>query len=128
MSFREARGIISLAEAPDGSVVGIGYYVYARGSGASESLDPFTVAYLPYLVRFSPAGEIVDTKVYEVDIDKAQTTRYTGLSIIPHGMRVGVDGKITVFGAQLLVLMQGGGVFPHLESLGLIDQKMARPA
>jgi uncharacterized delta-60 repeat protein len=103
MSFREARGILSLAEAPDGSVVGIGFYVYARGSGASESLDPFTVAYLPYLVRFSPTGEILTTKVYSLDINKAQTTRYTGLSVLPHGMRIGADGKITVFGAQLLV-------------------------
>jgi hypothetical protein len=54
-------------------------------------------------VRFSPSGAILDTKVYQVDINKAQTTRYTGLSIIPHGIRIGVDGKINVFGAQLLV-------------------------
>jgi uncharacterized delta-60 repeat protein len=103
MSFRFATGLVSHAEAPDDSIVGIGYYVYARGSGASEDSAPYTPAYLPYLVRLSSTGELLATKVYPLDINKAQTTRYSGLSLIPWGTRIGADGKIYVFSKQLLV-------------------------
>ena len=99
MTFRGASGLRSLALAPDGSIVGMGYYTYGRGTA---SYPDFVRADIPFFVRFSPDGQVSSTLVYSLDINKAQGTRYTGFQVVPFTMEVAANGKIYLTGDQVL--------------------------
>ena len=101
-SFRFATGITSLVEAPDGSAVAAGYHVYASDTESSDDAIPYTPAYLPYLLRISATGQIVQTKVFELDLNKGQSSRYSGFSVPVNLIDIGGDGKIYLAGGGMV--------------------------
>lgn len=100
-SYRGNEGVTALAQAPDGSMVAAGYYVYARGVADGAG---YASASLPYFIRIGPTGQVISTKVYTLDIDKGQTSRYRGLSIAPQVMKIAADGKIYVHGGTGVIV------------------------
>ncbi len=102
-SYRGNSGITALAEAPDGSTVAAGYYVYARGAATDDGAG-YVSASLPYFIRISATGQVINTKVHTLDIDKGQTSRYRGLSVAPQLMKISADGKIYVHGNRGVIV------------------------
>ncbi|HEV2292324.1 MAG TPA: hypothetical protein VGR35_00620 [Tepidisphaeraceae bacterium] len=103
-SYRGNAGITALAEAPDGSTVAAGYYVYARGAAVNNGGAGYVSASLPYFIRISATGQVINTRVYTLDIDKGQTSRYRGLSLAPQLMKITADGKIYVHGGTGVIV------------------------
>jgi hypothetical protein len=84
--LRSANGILSLTDAPDGSLLGI-YYLYVRQEGG----DAQHVAGAPvaYLIRIGANGQIFAMKLGQGRGDDG-----TGGNLTPIGLKLGEDGKI----------------------------------
>jgi uncharacterized delta-60 repeat protein len=97
LSYRYGEGITSIAEAPDGSVVAAGYYVYARSDG-NPFEGSYAPAYLPYVLRISPSGAVIDSQILKpADIDDrggSQRPGYTGFGVLPKQLEIDASGKI----------------------------------
>src|SRR5262249_22603493 len=62
--------IQALDEAPDGTVVMVGSYIMARGTVNPDDTSAYFSVQLPYLVRVSADGRVVDHAAFELNPKK----------------------------------------------------------
>ena len=91
---RQRVAVQTLTETPDGSVVLTGYYIYARGTVNNDDDKPYVAVELPYFMRVSAGGTVVDRAHFELDPKKVKASRYTGLNFAPQQIESAPDGAL----------------------------------
>jgi uncharacterized delta-60 repeat protein len=100
---RQKFAIQALDEAPDGSVVMMGYYIMARGTVNPDDESLYYAVTLPYLVRVSATGRVIDHAAFELIPKKFDGIYYRGTKMAPTQIQVGSDGKIFLADNQLVM-------------------------